>query len=302
MCRMVGMAAQKQPAGEIGKSGAAESVAPLPSWWHLVGAPNSLRIQANTGNVPPGEEGGHDDSWGVAWFDEAGQASLIRQTDSAADSAYYVFASEAAARAAAGSGPGQVVIGHLRKASCGDITSENAHPIKVEYRDSTGLETLMVAHNGTVRKPLLATLRTDLQAAGRSEAGADSDTVVLAGWLAVQIGEQGGELFPALTEALRELLRRATTVAPEGDETKSYTSVNLLIGHRSGLFALRQFSALPDYYTLYVRPVAPEEGQSGGWLVASEKTDEAAGWELLPPGMLTFFPTTEDAFHTASVV
>ncbi|MES2459095.1 MAG: class II glutamine amidotransferase, partial [Armatimonadota bacterium] len=161
-------------------AGALDASAALPSWEHLVHAPNALRVQAETGRVPLGASAGHDDSWGVGWFDDAGQVSLLRQTGSAADSAFFVFASEAAARTQAGSGPARALIGHLRKASCGVVTSDNAHPIRADYRpgsgddewrESTGsYESLLVAHNGTLRKPLLDILRGELHRAHREEA------------------------------------------------------------------------------------------------------------------------------------
>ena len=78
MCRLLGMI----------RTGDAN----LPAWKQMVGAPNALRLQAETGCVPPGSEPGHTDSWGVGWFDDQGDVSLIRNTGSAADSAYFVFA------------------------------------------------------------------------------------------------------------------------------------------------------------------------------------------------------------------
>lgn len=312
MCRMLGMVAgnENRQTAEIEQSGATESVAPLPSWQHLVGAPNALRMQAQTGNAPPNMTCGHDDSWGVGWFDDtAQQPAVIRQTGSAADSAYFVFAAEAAARSAAGIGPARVLLAHLRKASCGGVTSENAHPIQTEYTAASGArETLLVAHNGTVHPPLLQTLRHDLQADDRQEARADSDTVVLAGWLANEIGKRGPDaLFDSLANALRDLYERATVAAVAqsgggGDLTRAYSGMNLLIGHRDGLFALRQFSQWPEYYTLFVRRLnLPDDGEAGGWIVASEATDESADWEALAPHILTFFPVASEAVQTAVV-
>jgi predicted glutamine amidotransferase len=286
MCRMVGIVSTE--------NGAAQA-APLPSWRHLVGAPHSLRAQAESGIVPEGMGPGHADSWGIGWFDDAERVSLVRQTGSAANSASFVLIAEGASRGGAGTGPARTLIGHLRKASCGAVTSENAHPVRVDYtvRGADPLrtyDTMLVAHNGTVRGDLLALLRRDLVAAEREEARSDSDTVVLAGWLAAQAGKHEGDLFEALTETLRDLFRRGQSVAPEGDLTKSYTAVNLLIAHPDGLFALRQFSVAADYYTLLARPLAREESEAEGWLVASEATDNASSWELLEPGVLMLFP------------
>ena len=298
MCRMIGMVLSPSPK-TTDKAGADSAPASLPSWLHLVGAPNSLREQALTGKAPDGEAPGHDDSWGIGWFDESARVSLLRQTGSAAESAFFVFASEAAARAQAGSGPAHALIGHLRKASCGAITSENSHPIRVEYRsggDGSGerlgsKEPLLVAHNGTLRKPLLDVLRGDLRTAGRMEAGSDSDTVVLAGWLAYRLSiSPADSVFDSLADALTDLFRTADIIA-EGNRTTVYSSVNLLITHASGLYALRQFSREEDYYTLSARPLGQSGEEAEGWIVASEATDDSPAWTPLTPGVLNFYPS-----------
>ena len=300
MCRMLGMAATPS---------AADKPAPLPVWQYLVGDPHSLRVQAEAGCVPHKVSGGHADSWGVGWIDRSGETSLIRQTGSAYGSAYYVFASESAARGGAGSGPGSVVIGHLRKASCGDVTSENAHPVRVDYVGTKGRETLLLAHNGTIRKPLLDTMRADLEATDRPEKSSDSDTVLLAGWLGAKLdGDPGALLFDTLAASLNELFTRAVEIAPNGDVSKTYSSVCLLLAHPSGLFALRQFTKEPNYYTLFSAPLLPnaDKNEAGGFVVASEPTGSesisSGQWSLLEPGVLTFYPAQGgEAAKTARV-
>lgn len=287
MCRLVGLIRSTE--------------AVIPSWYHLVGAPNSLRKQAVTGSVPSGTEAGHTDSWGVGWFDDKNDVSLIRQTGSAADSAFFVFAAETASRGGAASGVGKIVLGHLRKASVGGVSSENAHPIRADYHPASGgessgqpYETLLVAHNGTIKKPLLDFLRQEVLDGGREEGRADSDTVLLAGYLAHCLStSQTGDTFAALSDALRELFETAKFVAAGvagGDLTKMYTGVNLLLAHPSGLYALRQFSHSPEYYTLSARPLTPDGDEGAtGYLIASEATDEKPGWEPLAPGVLTHY-------------
>jgi predicted glutamine amidotransferase len=281
MCRMLGMVS-------VSGDGAAEA-APLPSWYHLVGAAHSLRVQAGAGCVLGDDTPGHADSWGVGWFDAQGRPSLLRQTGSAEDSAYYVLGAEQASR---GEGAARTLIGHLRKASCGAVTSENAHPVRADYRRGvrnpiTPYESLLLAHNGTLRDALTDTLRPEME--GRPEARSDSDTVTLAGWLAARLAASDAPFFDALTDALRELLSRAGAVAPGGDLTKAYTGLNLLIARPEGLYALRQFSKNPEYYTLLARPLTPDESPGGGWIVASEPTDDARNWEPLTPGALSFY-------------
>ena len=105
--------------------------------------------------------------------------------------------------------------------------------------------------------------------------------------------------FDALARVLQTLFEKAETVAPNGDVTKSYSSVCLLIAHSSGLFALRQFSKEPDYYTLYAAPITPnaERNESGGWLISSEPTSgeskpDGENWTLMERGVLTFYPAS----------
>jgi glutamine amidotransferase len=258
--------------------------------------------------VPDGEPAGHADSWGIGWFDDAGRVSLLRQTGWAEESAFYVFAAEAAARPAnALSGPAAVLLGHLRKASRGAVTSENAHPVRFDFPrrpgdDRPGWDTLLVAHNGTVRDPLLSTLRADLREEKIAEAEADSDTVVLAAWLARRVAKNAtdaADLFDALVAALRELLARVPGVVSPGPAREAYSALNLLVAHGSGdLFALRQFSHDGDYYTLFSRPGRPGEGAS--FLVASEPTDDESGWEPVPPGELVCF-ASDKTTRTARV-
>jgi predicted glutamine amidotransferase len=266
VCRLLGMVGGLPENSPVG----------LPSWQHCVGAPHSLRHQASVGKVPPDNPPGHEDSWGVGWFDAQGQISLLRQVGSASMSAYFVFASETASKSAC------VFLGHLRKASCGAVTSDNAHPVRVDPLEGESGDSLLVIHNGTLKGELLHWVRREAAAAGRSEAHSDSDTVALAGWIAAHVGDVAPqERLHKLAGALRRLLVQAGL---EGDPTRSYTAINLLIAAPEGLYALRQFSKNPDYYTLAARPLA-----EGGWVLASEPTDEELGWEALTPGELVFY-------------
>lgn len=278
MCRLLGIVGPPVSDG-----------AGLPSWQHLVGAPHSLRVQAQRGQVPPGDSPGHEDSWGVGWLDKTGQVSLLRETGSALDSAYFVFASEAAAKS------GSVVLGHLRKASCGAVTSENAHPVRVDPLPGQSGESLLVIHNGTLKGGLLGWAREATAERERPEAHSDSDTVVLAGWLAAHTVGVGAEArLGALASAVRALVEQA---GREGDPTQHYTAMNLMIAAPEGLYTLRQFSKNPDYYTLLVRPLTDRSG----WVVASESTDEASEWELLTPGELVFYPADGSAVRKERV-
>jgi predicted glutamine amidotransferase len=256
VCRLFGAAGPPTEAG-------------LPTWEHLIGAPHALRVQARLGCVLNPDNPGHTDSWGIGWFDASGRRSVLRQTGSAEQSPSFVFAAELASKKQAGSGPAVSLVGHLRKASCGAVTTENAHPITAGP--------FLVIHNGTIHSELLNTLRTDLASALHSDAHSDNDTVVLAAWLG-ELAGAASDRFSALNEALAELLSRAARVEDP------YSALNLLIAAPEGLYALRQFTNNADYYTLYARELS-----AGGWIAASEPTDSVAGWEPLTPGRLELF-------------
>jgi predicted glutamine amidotransferase len=276
--------------------------APLPSLWHLANAPHSLRQQAETGQTLSADDPGHADSWGIGWFDVPGRVSLVRQTGSAATSGYYYLTAAMVEKAREEETP-CVLIGHLRKAVCGAIISENAHPVRADYANPNNpevpYESLLVAHNGTVRPPLLDTLRDDLL--GWEQANSDNDTVVLTAWLARALEAHPTNPFLTLQTALHELLTRAERVAPEGDITGSYSGLNLLIGVAGGLLVLRQFSKNPEYYTLWTRRFTDTEGVAGGWVIASEPTDSEDGWELIEPGVLSYYSVSNSEPQTARI-
>jgi predicted glutamine amidotransferase len=251
--------------------------APLPLYEALVSAPHSLRVQADRGAVSAGTPPGHQDSWGIGWFDAMGRSALIRQLGSAMHSSSFVFTAQTATQDSKTIGAACVLLGHLRKASCGDITSENAHPILVN-------QTLLI-HNGTIRPPLLETLREDLLLAGQEhEARSDSDTVVLAHWLDAQCLAYA-TFGVGLIASLQLILERSRLWDNYPPDT--YSALNLLIATPEGLWALRQYTDNAQYYTLYQKAL-----ETGGWLLASEPTDENTGWELLPPSELRFYART----------
>ncbi|MES2461737.1 MAG: hypothetical protein V4671_14225, partial [Armatimonadota bacterium] len=97
-------------------------------------------------------------------------------------------------------------------------------------------------------------------------------------------------VFAGLAAALTDLFRLADE-AGNGDRTRAYSAVNLLITHASGLFALRQFSIEAEYYTLSARPLEKAKDEADGWIVASEATDDSDAWTLLTPGVLNFYPS-----------
>jgi predicted glutamine amidotransferase len=247
--------------------------APLPLYETLVASPHALRQQAEHGAVLPGDGSGHRDSWGIGWFDKEGRSSLVRQVGSAMDSSSFIFTAQTATQGTAVSGAAQTLVGHLRKASCGAVHSENAHPILTQKS--------LLIHNGTVRAPLLETLREDLFRAGQeANARSDSDTVVLAHWLEAQC--LAYETYAeGLVASLRVFLQRASNWE---DAKDTYSAINLLIATPSGLWVLRQFTGNPAYYTLYEK-----QTKEKGWVIASEPTETNKAWELLPPGELRFY-------------
>lgn len=260
----------------IGRPGTAE----LDPYTHLVSAQHSLRSQSERAFVPPGDAQGHKDGWGLGWFDEAGRVSLIRELGPASESAYYVFAAEVSTRQHAGSGPANVLIGHLRKAVSGAIVSDNSHPFRVVT--PAGVD-LLICHNGCVRDSVLDTLRADLVDAGLdAPAKRDCDSAVLAEWLALQVGagRDADALSKTLGDALNVLLLRAQQT---GNAYEAYTGLNLMIASPFGLGVLRWFSRWADYYTLW------EHRTDDGVLLCSEPTYLSDRFRLIQPGNFRWY-------------
>lgn len=203
---------------------------------------------AATGAVPPGNEPGHADGWGIGWY-AGGQARVEKCGASALVEQERINGTIAAI----GSSP--VLIAHLRKSAWPDTsTGRHAHPFS--------LESYLFAHNGTVTdyQPLRA--KIDPGCAPPDDA---LDTEVL---------------FRAVISAPACTMQAQFIDAMRTVKTLPYTALNILMSDGASLLAYRDCTKWPDYYTLY----AARSGAAR--LVCSEPLAAGGVWRPLDNGEL----------------
>jgi glutamine amidotransferase len=222
-----------------------------------------LRGLACHGNVLPGGSCGHGDGWGFAGYERGALAFFEKSERPAAEDDRFGLAVDQIVSADL-----DIVIGHLRKASKGDITVHNAHPFR------HGIYTF--CHNGGIRESEKLPIG-DLEPEGQT----DSERYFLNIMARLESGEAS-----SLKEAL------AQTVQTIHAHHK-YSSICCMISDGRSVFAYRDFrrshapdeilpddwDAYPTYYTLYFSP--------GNLIVASEPLDGISGeWNLMENGQL----------------
>lgn len=214
----------------------------------------AFKDQAETGNIPPGEESapGHKDGWGMAISNgkQTAMVHLNRQLGSASQSAAY--------RESLYVLPDQpdIFVCHLRKASDNiAITLSNTHPFV-----HNGWAFI---HNGTVYQAESLPRAPDLISTSD-----DSDTEHLFHYLLTKI-----------IETSRDQTANAVIVDSISSLTVDYTSLNFLLSNGRDLYAARCFKKYSDYYTLYYYRLA------AGIIICSEPIEaiglDPTGWTLL---------------------
>jgi predicted glutamine amidotransferase len=238
MCRLLGIYGQAE------------------NWREIVRAFNR---QAETGNIPPGEEAapGHKDGWGMAISNrqQTAMVPLNRQLGSACESTAY--------RESLYSLPDQpaVFFCHLRKASDNiAITLSNTHPF---VHSGWGF-----IHNGTVFRA--ESLYRDPALLSTSDG---SDTEHLFHYLLTKIFDNPGDKTTA-----------AAIVHAISSLTADYTSLNFLLSNGRDFYAARCFKKYKDYYTLYYYQLA------AGIIICSEPIEseglDHSHWTLLAKNSL----------------
>jgi predicted glutamine amidotransferase len=169
-----------------------------------------------------GEE--HPNGWGIGWY-EGSSPVVTKEPISAAESKEL--------RRAAAHVHSRIVIAHVRKATCGEVSEVNCHPFR--YND------WLFAHNGWVkdRESLLSKLDVTHRAAIRGE----TDSEVYFHWV-IQNVEKTGTVLEGLRSALQEVT--------------NYTGLNFILADGTNLYAYRNASRSPNYYSLFFLTRDPE--------------------------------------------
>ncbi|KAF0219279.1 MAG: hypothetical protein FD174_2365 [Geobacteraceae bacterium] len=198
---------------------------------------------ARTGTVMTGDPPGHVDGWGLAFY-QGGEltvhksgANLLEETDKVIGML-----------SATGSSP--VVILHLRKSAWADTAStRHAHPF--HYNN------VAFCHNGVVYdyKALIPAITTPL--------GEDAlDTEVFFHHFMSAESDDLGQAF-------------LDTVSIIKQREYKYSALNCLFSDGVKLFAYRDYTKEPDYYSLY--KAFPENS----CVISSEPIDENVQWEMM---------------------
>jgi len=210
-------------------------------------------LLAEKGNVLPGSSPGHRDGWGIGFYKKG--RPVLHKSGACLTGEKADF--ERLARAADGS---PVLVVHLRKAVWENTScARHSHPFLAGD--------FMFAHNGTITdyQRLLSEPGTTGETA---EVKPDNplDTEVFFHYVLRRIHLGAAR---ALKESLREIIG-----------SMSYSSLNCLMSDGKRLYAFREYTKNPDYYTLFHARLGRSE------LVCSERVCPGLAWKALPKGRL----------------
>lgn len=196
-----------------------------------------FRNLAESGKVPPSSTQGHKDGWGIVAYKKGNVVYFVKSKDNAFDDKKYLKSVDKIEKI----NP-SVIVGHLRKSSCGLNKKENNHPfIKGNY---------VFCHNGTVFNSDKIPLNDKFRKFVKGET--DSEKLFL---YILQILKESKKSTPEKTK--NTILKAIVHIRNNID----YTAMNFIFSDGEFLWALRDFNEnnanvkkenLGDYYSLYV--------------------------------------------------
>jgi len=180
---------------------------------------NNFCDLARTGTVLAGDSPGHEDGWGLAFYDNGKLVVHKSGLNILDEQEPFLDILEKA-------GDSPIMILHLRKSAWSNTTStRHAHPFDYENR--------VFAHNGTVYdyKGLLK----DITIPGLREDALDTEVFFLH-FLSSDVADLGSAFLKTVA-----LIKN----------THSYSALNCLFSDGEKMYAYRDFSKEPDYYSLF---------------------------------------------------
>lgn len=211
----------------------------------------SFSLLAEQGKVPPGSLPGHNDGWGFGYY-RSGKAVMHKSASSILRDKGVLHR---LIREADGS---PTVLVHIRKSAWPNTsTAANAHPFL--------FNNFMFAHNGTIRnyKDLLPSLNIDKKHAELTRA---LDTEIFFYYI---LSRMGPDIEKALRRSVRQIMRDC-----------AFSSLNFVLTTEKGLFAYRQYSHDPSYYSLYHARARKAD------VICSEPIGKSLSWKMLRKGSL----------------
>ncbi|HBG04260.1 MAG: class II glutamine amidotransferase [Geobacteraceae bacterium GWC2_58_44] len=198
---------------------------------------------ARSGNVMAGDPPGHGDGWGLALY-RGGELIVRKSGGNLLDEADKVI------EILSGVGRSPVVILHLRKSAWNDTTcTRHAHPFHHNN--------VVFAHNGVVYgyKGLLP----DIRIPGLGEDALDTE-VFFYRFMSAQSPDLGQSFLDTVA-----LIKRGY----------KFSALNCLFSDGARLFAYRDYSKEPEYYSLY-KSCSETSG-----IISSQPLDENLQWEMM---------------------
>jgi len=212
---------------------------------------------ARTGMVMAGDPPGHGDGWGLAFYRD-GELALHKSGGNLLDEADRVIGM---LREAATS---PVMILHLRKSAWSDTTTtRHAHPFS--YGN------VAFVHNGVVYG--YRDLLPGIDIPGLAQDALDTEVFFyrILSELPPDMRERAGETGLGSC-GLGQAFRRTVSLIKRDYK---FSSLNCLFSDGARLFAYRDFSKEPDYYSLY------KTGSGISTIISSEPLDDRLQWEMM---------------------
>ncbi len=198
---------------------------------------------ARTGNVMAGDPPGHGDGWGMAlhlnsrWEVHKSGRNLLEERGHVLNHL-----------SKAGKCP--VMILHLRKSAWSNsATTRHAHPF--QYKNT------VFAHNGTIYN--YQGLIPGITVPGLAEDALDTEVFFL---------RIMSDPSPSLAEAF---LNTVSVIQRD----YSFSALNCLFSDGRNLFAYRDYTKEPDYYSLF------KASDKNSWFISSQPLTENLFWELM---------------------
>lgn len=208
---------------------------------------------AEKGKTLKDDPAGHADGWGIGYF-RNGRPCIHKSGKSLLKE----ITSYRSLLKKIGNSP--VLIVHLRKSAWRETTTaKHAHPF--EYRN------VILAHNGTIRD--YQQLATEIPKPYAASAAA-LDTEV---YLHYVMSRNVTPLHDTFADAVRHLRKDHV-----------YSSLTCLFSDGNDLYAYRDYSRYPRYYTLY------HAHSAGSDIVSSEQLTDLKSWRLLTRTKLFVYP------------
>jgi len=198
---------------------------------------------ARSGTVMAGDPPGHEDGWGLAFY-QGGELVVHKSGRNLLDETDRVIG------ILSGAGRSPVMILHLRKAAWHDSNcTRHAHPF---HRDN-----VVFAHNGTVYD--YKRLLPDITIAGVGEDALDTE-VLFYHFMSAQSLDLGRAFLDTVS------------IIKKGYK---FSALNCLFSDGTKLFAYRDYSKEPEYYSLY------KSRSERSSIISSQPLDANLQWELM---------------------